>query len=630
VKPYLPPESSQFKILLTAREEFGRPIKNLSLDKLQPDAALDLLKSLVGVQRIQQELEIAEQLCRQFLDYLPLGLELVGRYLERSPDLSLKAMLSLLEKKRLRHKSVLEADATMTAKLGVADAFELSWERLDEDAQFLGCLLSLFASADIPWWLVEVAYDNMLSSEDEKIDLEFLVEARGNLLRFNLLQRTDKESYHLHLLIRDFLQEKREQSVLVDLFKPSFVWVMVELTKRIPNLLTRQQVQFLSSTMPHVAEVAKEKDLRNLISDDEMIWPFSGLGRFYMSQGLYEQAELWAEQCLSITLNCFGTEHSAVANSLNNLATLYNFQGRYREAEPLHLQSLSLHERLLVVDHFGLATSLNNLANLYHHQGRYKEAEPLYQQALSLHKRFLLEDHSDVAMILNNLGWLYSSQSRYSEAETLFLQALELCQGLWGEDHPGVAMILHNLALLYDSQNRYEEAETLCLQSLSLCKRLFGEDHPKIAASLCGLASVYKSQGRYGEAEPLLLQAVELCKRTLGEDHPHLATSLNNLAGLYYYQGRYSEAKPLLLEALELQKRLLGKEHPEVATTLNSLANLCFSDGRYEDAEFLYLGALEICEQRLGSIHPYTISSQKSLAMVRDHLNSTTKDLGNL
>jgi hypothetical protein len=65
-----------------------------------------------------------------------LGVGVSGRYLERDPDLSLKAMLSLLEKKRLRHRSVLEADSTMTARLGVADAFELSWERLDEMLNF--------------------------------------------------------------------------------------------------------------------------------------------------------------------------------------------------------------------------------------------------------------------------------------------------------------------------------------------------------------------------------------------------------------------------------------------------------------------------------------------------------------
>ncbi|MGB7444990.1 MAG: type IIL restriction-modification enzyme MmeI [Coleofasciculaceae cyanobacterium] len=228
VKAYLPPESSQFQVLLTTREELGRPVENLPLDKLQPEAALDLLTSLVGIQRIQQELDIAEQLC-QWLDYLPLGLELVGRYLERDPDLLLKAMLSRLEKKRLRHKSVLEADSMMTAKLGVADAFELSWERLDEDAQFLGCLLSLFASADIPWDLVKLAYNNMPSTEDEEIDLDILEEARVDLVRLHLLQRTGEGIYRLHQLIREFLREKREESAQVDDLKQGFVAAMVVL-----------------------------------------------------------------------------------------------------------------------------------------------------------------------------------------------------------------------------------------------------------------------------------------------------------------------------------------------------------------------------------------------------------------
>ncbi|MFM2063369.1 MAG: hypothetical protein RLZZ507_3039 [Cyanobacteriota bacterium] len=51
---------------------------------------------------------IAEKIC-SWLGYLPLGLELVGRYLDRDPDLSLKTMFSLLEKKRLRHTSITKA-----------------------------------------------------------------------------------------------------------------------------------------------------------------------------------------------------------------------------------------------------------------------------------------------------------------------------------------------------------------------------------------------------------------------------------------------------------------------------------------------------------------------------------------
>lgn len=102
VKPYLPPLSSRFKVLITTRQHLGASIKELSLDVLQPKAALELLKSFFKKtpQRIEQELTVANQLC-EWLGYLPLGLELVGRYLARKQDLSFTEMLRRLEKKRL-------------------------------------------------------------------------------------------------------------------------------------------------------------------------------------------------------------------------------------------------------------------------------------------------------------------------------------------------------------------------------------------------------------------------------------------------------------------------------------------------------------------------------------------------
>ncbi len=669
MKPYLPPESSQFKVLLTTREELGRPVEHLAIDKLQPEAALDLLTSLVGVQRIQQESEIAEQLCGQLLDYLPLGLELVGRYLERDQDLSLKAMLSLLEKKRLRHKSVIEADSTMTAKLGVADAFELSWERLDENAQFLGCLLSLFASADIPWDLVKQAYTNMILPKDGEIDLDILEEARADLVRFNLLQRTGEKTYQLHQLIREFLRDKREQSAQENDLKQAFVAAIVAAAEQIPDSPTRQQIQEVAPAMPHVAEVAKDKNLRNLLSDEELGWPFLGLGSFYRGQGLYDQAAPWFEQCLSINQARFNSNHPAVAASLNNLALIYFSQGRYSQAEPLLVQALELNKRLLGDDSPEVATSLNNLAELYRHQGRYRKAEPSYLQALEMRKRLLGADHPNVARSLINLASLYYFQSRYSEAEPLLLQALELQKRLLGEEHPDLAISLNSLGRLYDAQDRYSEAELLFVQALELQKRLLGKEHPKVAQSLNNLGNLYKSQRRYSEAKPILMQALKLRKRLLGEDHPDVAQSLqslavfyyaqgcfsraeplyvqslalqkrlmgedhpdvaigvHNLALLYHSQGRYSEAEPLFEQTLEIRKRLLGKDHPDVANSLYNLAHIYFSQGRYSEAEPLLRQALEFYQRRLEPNHPHTVECRKGLAIIHNILNS---QLGNL
>jgi tetratricopeptide (TPR) repeat protein len=669
---YKPPESSQFKVLLTTREDLGRPVEHLAIDKLQPQAALDLLTSLVGAERIQKETDIAEQLCRQLLDYLPLGLELVGRYLERDPDLLLKTMLSRLEKKRLRHRSLLEADSTMTARLGVADAFELSWERLDEISQQLCLALSLFALADIPWSLVEQGYSAILSSEDGEVDLDFLKEARADLLRFNLIQRTSEDTYHLHQLIREFLQEKLEQSAQFNDIKGWFVSTMVAVALQIPKSPTYEEIQALAPAMPHVAEVAKHNKLTDCLIDEVLVSFFLGLGRFYMSQGLYEQAEPGFEQCLYVTQTRFGSNHPDVATSLDNLATLYHFQGRYNKAETLLMQALELSKRLLGEEHSGVIPCLHNLGTLFYSQGRYSEAEPLLVQVLDMSKRLLGEEHSNVVSTLNNLAALYHSQGRYTEAKPLFIQVLELRQHLLGNDHPDVAISLSNLGSLYESQGRYDEAELLYVQALELRKRLLGDDHPDVAASLNYLGNVYESQGRYDEAEllyvqalsqfqrllgenhpntatslnnlavlylsqdryteaePLLLQAVELRKRLLGEDHPDVPQSLNNLASCYLSQGRYTEAEPLLLQAVELRKRLLGEDHPDVVVSLHNCAELYYFKGYYSKAEPLLMQALKIFKRRLGSEHPNTVLCRTTLAILRhDFLNSTARDLPN-
>ncbi|MEP0853618.1 MULTISPECIES: tetratricopeptide repeat protein [Cyanophyceae] len=520
IKPYLPPAEPRFKILITTRRlGLGESFELLRLEMLSEDAAIELLVSFIGEERIHAELDQAKQLCAE-LGYLPLGLELVGRYLKRKPDLSPTQMRQRLG---LEHRSLQQRSEDMTARLGVAAAFELSWQELDEAAQQLACLLSLFALAPIPWSLVEQCLP-----DEEK---EALEDARDEaLLNLSLLERRGQHSYQLHQLIREFLRGKLEQLAQADQLKRGFCRAMVAVALQIPDTPTQQDIITAAPTIPHVAEAAKHQT--NWLSDKDLISPFIGLGRFYGGQGAYSRAEPWYEQCLITVKGRLGEEHPDVATSLNNLALLYHFQGRYAEAELLYLQALELRKRLLGEEHPDVASSLNGLAAVYHSQGRYVEAELLYLQALELRKRLLGEEHPDVAQSLNNLAGLYKSQGRYAEAEPLRLQALELRKRLLGEEHPSVALNLNNLALLYKSQGRYAEAEPLHLQALELRKSLLGEEHPDVAQSLNGLAAVYHSQERYTEAEPLYLQALEIAEQQLGVNHPNTNTIRKNLQSL--------------------------------------------------------------------------------------------------
>ncbi|MEH1971017.1 tetratricopeptide repeat protein [Nostoc sp.] len=654
VKPYLPSPSSRFKVLITTRQHLGASIKELSLNVLQPKAALELLKSFFKEtpQRIEQELTVANQLC-EWLGYLPLGLELVGRYLARKQDLSLTEMLRRLEKKRLEQRAFDKPEGDMTAQRGVLAAFDLSWQELEDSDKQLVCLLSLFAAAPISWKLVE----QCLPEEDE----EELEEIRDDtLLKLHLLQRKGEGIYQLHSLLREFFQYKLTGLEQAEELKRSLCRVMVTVAKEIPDDPTLEQINDVNPAIPHITEVAK--NLIQYVSDNDLIWTFVGNARFYEGQGLYDKEAPWCQLCLEITKKRLGEEHLDVATSLNDLAVLYHNQGRYSEAELLHLQALELRRRLLSDEHLDVAFSLNNLAEIYHDQGRYNEAELLHLQSLKLRQQLLGNEHPNVATSFNNLALLYASQGRYSEAEPLHLQALELRRRLLGDEHILVAISFNNLANVYESQGKYSEAEPLHLQSLKLRQRVLGDEHPLVATSFNNLAKLYESQEKYSEAEPLYLQALALWQRLLGEEHPNVSISLNNLANLYYYQRRYSEAESLFLQvlklrrtlfgeehplvanslnnlavlyesqeeyseaeslhlqALEVRQRLLGDEHPNVAMSLNNLAKLYYLQERYTEAEPLYLQALEIYEQRLGVNHPHTIKCSKNLANLRDCL----------
>ncbi|MEH2295532.1 tetratricopeptide repeat protein [Nostoc sp.] len=528
------------------------------LDILKPLAAMKLLKSLVVRERLQEEAWIARRICK-FLGYLPLALELVGRYLNKMPDLSLETLLKRLEKKRLEPESVVNGNSLMDYESGLAEAFELSWEHLDENAQNFGCLLSLCALADIPL-SVETIEDDKKQQLDEK--------AIADLLELHLLEPKSKEIYRLNPLIRQLFQIKLDKSSEADETKTKFAAMMLEVAKLIPQQPNPEDILNLTPHIPHITEVAIH--LSQYLSDENLITLFTKLAWFYQGQELYQQAESWLQQCVELTQNRLGLEHSDVAANLNNLAGLYESTGRYSEAEPLYQQALELRKRLLGDNHLDVATSLNNLARIYESTGRYSEAEPLLEQVLELRKRLLGEEHIDVATSLSYLALLYESTERYSKAEPLYQQALELTKRLMGEEHPHVATTLNNLAVLYCYTKRYSEAEPLFEQALELRKRLLGKEHIDVGTSLNNLAQLYEFTGRYSKAEPLYQQALELSKRLLGHNHPDVAISLNNLAALYRNTKRYRKAKPLFEQALKICERTLGVSHP---TTMTVRAN---------------------------------------------------------
>ncbi|MEO0988114.1 MAG: tetratricopeptide repeat protein, partial [Cyanobacteria bacterium J06639_14] len=433
IEDYLPTHKRFILLLTTRQQRLATTVKPFAIEVLSEAAALELLRQLAEApERIDTELEQAKALC-EWLGYLPLGLELVGRYLAIDWDLLLAELQGQLDEQELEAEALTEMEVGMTASLNLAKAIELSWQRLSAEAQDLACLLGVFAPAPIPWPRVEACYPDVKPATLKRLrNLE--------LLRFSLLQRVEQEHYQLHPVIHRFIRNKlTDDSPLIS----AYCGAVIKASKEVDETPILSQIGVWREMVPHVAEAAIQWVSR--VSNKELIWPFTGLGRFYEGQGFYAQAEVWRERCVTITQARLGHEHPDVAKSLNNLASLYKDQGRYADAEPLYLQAIDLGKASLGEAHPDVATWLNNLASLYKDQGRYGDAEPLYLQAIDLGKASLGEAHPDVATWLNNLATLYSDQGRYGDAEPLFLQAIDLGKASLGEAHPDVATWLNNL-----------------------------------------------------------------------------------------------------------------------------------------------------------------------------------------
>lgn len=117
------------------------------------------------------------------------------------------------------------------------------------------------------------------------------------------------------------LQLGMKQNVEAEQLKRAFCQVIIQIAQQIPDSPTKDQILAFTPTLPHLKEVATT--LISWVEDGELLWAYTGIGKFYVGQGAYTQGELWLDQCLTAVQARLGEKHLDVATSLNNLAELY-------------------------------------------------------------------------------------------------------------------------------------------------------------------------------------------------------------------------------------------------------------------------------------------------------------------
>jgi tetratricopeptide (TPR) repeat protein len=514
------PKFNRFHILITTRLlRLDTNFTDISLGVLSPEKALKLVSGVLGHEdrRVQREPQAAQELC-QWLGFLPLGLELVSRYLVEDPDLSLEKLLQLLKAQKLEQEGINppeeQLQATeMTAKRGVLAAFELSWKELNPMTQRVGQLLSLFALDVIPWKLVEVVTQH-LSWANVEVD-----SAKKHFYKRHFIQRlVEKENcYKIHPLIREFLQTKLTESQEQNELKQFFTKAFAEITQTIPESPTRNLIESIKDVIPHLVEIAR--NLNSALSNEDLSLIFVGLTRFYESQGFYKDAQKWCEHRLSISKQRLGEEHTDIADCYNSLSLVCYSQGSCKEAEQYSKEALRIRQKLLDENHLDLSQSLHNLGTIFYYNNSYFEAESLFKQALRIRiKHFTWKGNFS----LINLDYLQSFLDEGINSADLNVQSSFIL-----ETFNFKSLFLNRRCSIIDYFLSSFDSDSNNQDNLILY----------LAESLNNLAAINRFHQRLIDSEILLIQSLKLRVYFFKNFHISVVEALNNLAGIYQIQG---------------------------------------------------------------------------------------------
>ncbi|MTJ23262.1 hypothetical protein FJR06_18855 [Dolichospermum sp. UHCC 0352] len=213
-----------------------------------------------------------------------------------------------MQKRKLAETALQKRETINQTQLGIKAAFNLTWETLDTQTQYLGAFLSLFSPQFILWDLVVEVIEFEVENKEKQLiwTKEELTTSKKRLYQVNFLQtgQESPEAYTIHNLVRLFLQEQlAEVGEKQLILERTFITFMIFVAKILPQSPTSQDIENFQLVVVHwedlgkrlIDEINQETAAKNNLPvsmvADEILWVFEGLGRFYQGQGLYQVAE---------------------------------------------------------------------------------------------------------------------------------------------------------------------------------------------------------------------------------------------------------------------------------------------------------------------------------------------------
>jgi len=533
VSPLLPPSAASAAVV-TSRWRLGglvaRGARIIQIDRLAPDAGLDLLSRTLGDDRTLAEPQAARELV-ELTARVPLALCVAGARLAARAKWPISEMVEALDNERRRLAAL-----AMEGDVAVRSALDVSYQSLEPEAARMYRLMGLFPGSRFRSAIAATAAT--VSHPEARRLLGVLADA-------NLLDDAEHGTYRFHDLTRLHAHE---------------VALQEESGAARDSALRRMLDWYLAAVTSAGQIVApyrhdQRRDIR---------YPPSEPARFPDAGSALE----WLDHELPevMTAARFAAAHGlpAVAWQLADaMWPLFLYNGRY--GERLEFDRLALKAARDCGDRLGEAKMLNRLGLAVLDLGQFAEADRYFQQALRAWERMGNADRA--AGCLRRLGFVAVARHQTDDAIDYFTRALRTYREL--PDGRKIALTLSDLGDVLTSADRAAEAVASLREASSLLADIADPYNQALVRIRLGLA--LEHAGQHAAADDNLQTALGRM-RDIGSARGE-AEALLALGSLAERAGRPADARQKYEAAARILTRISSPRTGQVRDRLARLEN---------------------------------------------------------
>ncbi len=341
-----------------------------------------------------------------------------------------------------------------------------------------------------------------------------------------------------------------------------------------------------------------------------------GLGVVLGYQGRYAEARASLSAALSQQQELYGDINEDTAATLKELADAVDQDGDLKSAIPLMQRAVAVQRKLRgSAPHPALAEAINDLASMLEDNNQYDQAESLFKESLAMMRRLYGDKHPYIATALTNLALLSMKKGDLARSEATYREVLSMQRELLGDNHPDVAETLSKIAFVqYENGNKKQGLATL-QESLRMYQRLFPGDHPEVARIMNREGFWLTLADNYAAADRDLRTALAMRRRLLDKSHPDIAASLAHLAILEVATGKFADAARDAHEAKVIYAAALSPTHWTTAVAAGAEGAALTGLGDYPQAEKLLASSDAILSK-----DPAALAAYRSL--IRSYLDN--------